>query len=83
MTESRQPLEVEVLATANEAFAVRTEGEWTLLREPEDDGAPCCRAQVTAGRDSGEHEPGCYAERPQQRQSRLDRAVGDDLAGRR
>lgn len=25
----------------------------------EDDGAPCCRAQVTAGRDSGQHEPGC------------------------
>ena len=28
-------------------------------REDEYDGAPCCRAQVTAGRDSGEHEPGC------------------------
>lgn len=25
----------------------------------EPDGAPCCRAQVTAGPYSGEHEPGC------------------------
>jgi len=28
-------------------------------RDDEYDGAPCCRAQVTAGTMSGEHEPGC------------------------